>query len=82
MAEPEKALVDYFYFVALGKKAPNERLNVEFFAEPIGGNRNDRQLRRTCQINKCLAMVREFMAHQILCAGDDDGWFAREFLVW
>ncbi len=28
MAEPEKALVDYFYFVALGKKAPNERLNV------------------------------------------------------
>lgn len=27
-AEPEKALVDYFYFVALGKKTLNERLNV------------------------------------------------------
>lgn len=27
MAEPEKALVDYFYFVALGKKTINERLN-------------------------------------------------------
>lgn len=28
IAEPEKALVDYFYFVALGKKTLNERLNV------------------------------------------------------
>lgn len=28
LAEPEKALVDYFYFVALGKKAMNERLNL------------------------------------------------------
>lgn len=28
IAEPEKALVDYFYFVALGKKTINERLNV------------------------------------------------------
>lgn len=28
VAEPEKALVDYFYFVALGKKTVNERLNV------------------------------------------------------
>lgn len=28
MAEPEKALVDYFYFVALGKKPSNERLNL------------------------------------------------------
>lgn len=28
IAEPEKALVDYFYFVALGKKANNERLNL------------------------------------------------------
>ena len=27
IAEPEKALVDYLYFVALGKKAPNDRLN-------------------------------------------------------
>ncbi|MCL5411954.1 MAG: hypothetical protein M1150_04465 [Patescibacteria group bacterium] len=27
MAEPEKALVDYFYFVSLGKKPYNERLN-------------------------------------------------------
>jgi predicted transcriptional regulator of viral defense system len=27
MAEPEKALVDYLYFVALGKKPPNDRLN-------------------------------------------------------
>lgn len=28
IAEPEKALVDYLYFVALGKKPINERLNV------------------------------------------------------
>lgn len=28
IAEPEKALVDYFYFVALGKKPVNERLNL------------------------------------------------------
>lgn len=28
IAEPEKALVDYIYFVALGKKTSNERLNV------------------------------------------------------
>ncbi len=28
IAEPEKALVDYLYFVALGKKSANERLNV------------------------------------------------------
>ena len=28
MAEPEKALVDYLYFVCLGKKTPNERLNM------------------------------------------------------
>lgn len=27
MAEPEKALVDYLYFVALGKKSYNDRLN-------------------------------------------------------
>ncbi len=27
MAEPEKALVDYLYFVVLGKKANNDRLN-------------------------------------------------------
>lgn len=27
MAEPEKALVDYLYFVSLGKKAKNDRLN-------------------------------------------------------
>ncbi|MBU0510704.1 MAG: hypothetical protein KJ638_03250 [Chloroflexi bacterium] len=27
MAEPEKALVDYFYFVSLGKKSKNDRLN-------------------------------------------------------
>jgi predicted transcriptional regulator of viral defense system len=27
MAEPEKALVDYLYFVSLGKKSRNERLN-------------------------------------------------------
>ena len=27
MAEPEKALVDYLYFVSLGKKSPNDRLN-------------------------------------------------------
>jgi len=27
MAEPEKALVDYLYFVILGKKAKNDRLN-------------------------------------------------------
>jgi predicted transcriptional regulator of viral defense system len=27
LAEPEKALVDYFYFVALGKKPNNDRLN-------------------------------------------------------
>jgi predicted transcriptional regulator of viral defense system len=29
IAEPEKALVDYLYFVALGKKPLNERLNLE-----------------------------------------------------
>lgn len=28
IAEPEKALVDYFYFVALGKRPLNERLNL------------------------------------------------------
>lgn len=28
VAEPEKAFVDYFYFVALGKKTFNDRLNV------------------------------------------------------
>lgn len=28
IAEPEKALVDYLYFVALGKKPKNDRLNV------------------------------------------------------
>lgn len=28
MADPEKALVDYLYFVCLGKKVENERLNV------------------------------------------------------
>jgi len=28
MAEPEKALVDYLYFVAIGKKPFNERLNL------------------------------------------------------
>lgn len=28
MAEPEKALADYFYFVALGKKSINERLKL------------------------------------------------------
>lgn len=28
MAEPEKAVIDYFYFVALGKKPCNERLNL------------------------------------------------------
>lgn len=28
IAEPEKALVDYLYFVALGKKTLNERLNL------------------------------------------------------
>lgn len=28
IAEPEKALVDYFYFVALGKKPVNDRLNL------------------------------------------------------
>lgn len=27
MAEPEKALVDYLYFVSLGKKPKNDRLN-------------------------------------------------------
>jgi hypothetical protein len=26
MAEPEKALVDYLYFVSLGKRPPNDRL--------------------------------------------------------
>jgi len=30
MADPEKALVDYLYFVALGKKPVNERLNTSF----------------------------------------------------
>lgn len=30
MAEPEKALVDYLYFVSLGKKAKNDRLNTSF----------------------------------------------------
>lgn len=30
MAGPEKALVDYLYFVVLGKKAKNERLNKSF----------------------------------------------------
>jgi len=30
MAEPEKAVVDYLYFVTLGKKPMNERLNVKF----------------------------------------------------
>jgi predicted transcriptional regulator of viral defense system len=29
MAEPEKALVDYLYFVALGKKSRNERLRLD-----------------------------------------------------
>lgn len=29
IADPEKALVDYFYFVALGKKPINERLNLK-----------------------------------------------------
>jgi predicted transcriptional regulator of viral defense system len=29
MAEPEKALVDYLYFVSLGKKMPNDRLFIE-----------------------------------------------------
>ena len=29
MAEPEKALVDYLYFVSLGKKLPNDRLYIE-----------------------------------------------------
>lgn len=29
MAEPEKALVDYLYFVALGKKQMNDRLRIE-----------------------------------------------------
>ena len=28
MAEPEKALVDYLYFVVLGKKTKNDRLNI------------------------------------------------------
>ena len=28
MAEPEKALVDYLYFVSLGKKQPNDRLDI------------------------------------------------------
>jgi len=28
IAEPEKALVDYLYFVSLGRKAHNERLNI------------------------------------------------------
>ena len=28
MAEPEKALVDYLYFVSLKRKTLNERLNV------------------------------------------------------
>lgn len=28
LAEPEKALVDYLYFVSLGKKSSNDRLNV------------------------------------------------------
>jgi len=28
IAEPEKALVDYFYFVSLGKKPKNDRLNI------------------------------------------------------
>ncbi|HZQ05987.1 MAG TPA: hypothetical protein VFD70_05365 [Anaerolineae bacterium] len=28
IADPEKAVADYFYFVALGKKAINERLNL------------------------------------------------------
>lgn len=28
MAEPEKALVDYLYFVALGKKSTNDRFNL------------------------------------------------------
>jgi predicted transcriptional regulator of viral defense system len=28
MAEPEKALVDYLYFVSLGKKSMNDRLNL------------------------------------------------------
>jgi len=27
MAEPEKALVDYLYFVSLGKKPQNDRLH-------------------------------------------------------
>ena len=30
MAEPEKAVADYLYFVALGKKPINERLNIKF----------------------------------------------------
>lgn len=34
IAEPEKALVDFFYFIALGKKSLNDRLNL---------NRLDRQ---------------------------------------
>ena len=29
IADPEKALVDYLYFVALSKKPINERLNLE-----------------------------------------------------
>ena len=30
IAEPEKAIVDYLYFVVLGKKQPNERLYTRF----------------------------------------------------
>jgi hypothetical protein len=29
MAEPEKALADYLYFVSIGKKTLNDRLNLK-----------------------------------------------------
>ena len=34
IAEPEKALVDYLYFVSLGKKPRNERLNTANLNRP------------------------------------------------
>jgi len=34
MAEPEKALLDYLYFVSMKKKALNDRLNIEPISRP------------------------------------------------
>ncbi|MBI4675941.1 MAG: hypothetical protein HY741_30235 [Chloroflexi bacterium] len=56
LAEPEKAFVDYFYFVALGKKPFNDRLNISAL--------NAQKIQRYAQLfqrPKLEQLVREFL---------------------